>query len=90
MTVFWRDPVEPFAAEITVETAENEDGKTVSLHFPADIEGATLRIFAGEKLYDIPYLMHETIKIKFDLSVKTMIVGAKTENSQYFFKEFEI
>ena len=90
MTIFWRDPVEPFAAEITVETAENEDGKTVSLHFPAEIEGATLRIFAGEKLYDIPYLMHETIKIKFDLSVKTMIVGAKTENSQYFFKEFEI
>lgn len=90
MTVFWRDPVEPFAAEITVETAENEDGKTVSLHFPAEIEGATLRIFAGEKLYDIPYLMHETIKIKFDLSVKTMIVGAKTENSQYFFKEFEL
>ena len=26
--------------KITVETAENEDGKTVSLHFPAEIEGA--------------------------------------------------
>ena len=90
MTVFWRDPVEPLAAEFTVETAENDEGKTVSLHFPPELEGATLRVFAGGLLYDIPCIMHETVKITTDPSVETMTVGIKAENSQYFFKEFEI
>lgn len=90
MTVFWRDPVEPLAAEFTVETAENDEGKTVSLHFQPELEGATLRVFAGGLLYDIPCIMHETVKITTDPSVETMTVGIKAENSQYFFKEFEI
>ena len=90
MTIFWRDPVEPFAAEITVETTENEDGKTVSLHFPAEIEGAAIRIFAGGLLYEIPYLMHETVRIHPAQSAETVTVGIKAENSQYFFKEFEL
>ena len=90
MTVFWRDPVEPFKTEFTVETAENDEGKTVSLHFPPELEGAALRIFADGLLYDIPYIMHETVEIKLDSSVETMTVGIKAENSQYFFKEFEI
>ena len=90
MTVFWRDPVEPFKAEFTVETAENDEEKTVSLHFPPELEGATLRVFAEDKLYEIPYLMYETVKINLDPSVTTITVGMKAENSQYFFKEFEI
>ncbi len=90
MTVFWRDPVEPFATEIEPEVEENEGVKTVSLNFTPDLEGASLRIFAGEKLYDIPYLMHETVKINIDSAVETITVGIKAENSQYFFKEFEI
>ena len=90
MTVFWRDPVEPFAAEIEPEVEENEGVKTVSLNFTPDLEGASLRVFAGEKLYDIPYLMHETVKINIDSAVETITVGIKAENSQYFFKKFEI
>ena len=90
MTVFWRDPVEPFAAEIEPEVEENEGIKTVSFHFTPDLEGAALRIFAGEKLYDIPSLMYETVKINLDSAVETITVGMKKENSQYFFKEFEI
>ena len=90
MTVFWRDPVEPLAAEITVETTENEEGKTVLLHFPAEIEGAAIRIFAGGLLYEIPYLMHETVRIHPAQSAETVTVGIKAENLQYFFKEFEL
>ena len=90
MTVFWRDPVGPLAAEITVETTENEEGKTVSLHFPAEIEGAAIRIFADGLLYEIPYLMHETVRIHPAQSAETVTVGIKAENSQYFFKEFEL
>ena len=90
MTVFWRDPVEPLKTEVTVETNENDEEKTVSLHFRPELEGASIRIFAGEKLYDIPCLMHETVKIKADSTVETLSVGIKHENSQYFFKEFEI
>ena len=90
MTVFWRDSFEPFAAEIEPEVEENEDVKTVSFHFTPDLEGAALRIFADGKLYDIPYLMHETVKINLDSSVETVTVGIKSENSQYFFKEFDI
>jgi len=90
MTVFWRDPVEPLAAEINPEVEENEGIKTVSFHFTPDLEGATIRIFAGEKLYDIPYLMYETVKINLDPSVETITIGMKKENSQFFFKEFEI
>ncbi|MBR6422865.1 hypothetical protein IKS86_09170 [bacterium] len=88
MTVFWRDPVEPFAAEINPEVEENEGVKTVSLNFPPELEGATLRIFADGNLYDIPYLMHETVKINLDPSVTMITVGIKAENSQYFFKAF--
>ena len=88
MTVFWRDPVEPFAAEINPEVEENEGVKTVSLNFPPELEGATLRIFADDNLYDIPYLMHETVKINLDPSVTMITVGIKAENSQYFFKAF--
>ena len=90
MTVFWRDPVEPFAAEINPEVEENEGIKTVSFHFTPDLEGAALRVFAGDKLYDIPYIMHETVKINLDSAVETITVGIKAEDSQYFFKEFEI
>ena len=90
MTVFWRDSFEPFAAEIEPEVEENEDVKTVSFHFTPDLEGAAIRIFADGKLYDIPYLMHETVKINLDSSVETITVGIKSENSQYFFKEFDI
>ena len=90
MTVFWRDPVEPFAAEIDPEVEENEGVKTVSFHFTPDLEGAALRVFAGDKLYDIPYIMHETVKINLDSAVETITVGIKAEDSQYFFKEFEI
>lgn len=90
MTVFWRDPVEPFAAEIEPEVEENEGIKTVSLQFPPELEGITLRVFAGDKLYDIPYLMHETVKINLDSAVETITIGIKAEDSQYFFKEFEI
>ena len=90
MTVFWRDPVEPLAAEIAVESKENADGKTVLLHFQPELEGAELRVFAGGELYEIPYLMHEKVRIKTNSSVETITVGIKTENSQYFFKEFEI
>lgn len=88
MTVFWRDPVEPFAAEINPEVEENEGVKTVSLNFPPELEGATLRIFADGNLYDIPYLMHETVKINLDPSVTMITLGIKAENSQYFFKAF--
>ena len=90
MTVFWRDPVEPFAAEIEPEVEENEGVKTVSLQFPPEFEGAMLRVLADGKLYDIPYLMYETVKINLDSAVKTITVGIKAENSQYFFKKFEI
>ena len=90
MTVFWRDPVEPLAAEISVESKENADGKTVLLHFQPELEGTELRIFAGGELYEITYLMHEKVRIKTNSSVETITVGIKTENSQYFFKEFEI
>ena len=90
MTVFWRDPVEPSAAEIEPEVEENEGVKTVSFNFTPDLEGSALRIFDGEKLYDIPYLMHETVKINLDPAVETISVGIKAENSQYFFKEFEL
>jgi Cobalamin biosynthesis protein CobT (nicotinate-mononucleotide:5, 6-dimethylbenzimidazole phosphoribosyltransferase) len=90
MTVFWRDPVEPFAAEIEPEVEENEGVKTISLNFTPDLEGAMLRVLAGGKLYDIPYLMHETVKINIDSTVETITVGIKAENSQYFFKEFEL
>jgi len=90
MTVFWRDPAEHLTAEIEPEVEENEGAKTVSLHFTPDLEGVALRIFAGDKLYDIPYLMHETVQIKIDASVETITVGMKKENSQFFFKEFEI
>ena len=90
MTVFWRDPVLPFAAEIEPEVEEHEGVKTVSFNFTPDLEGAALRIFDGEKLYDIPYLMYETVKINPGSAVETITVGIKAENSQYFFKEFEI
>lgn len=90
MTVFWRDPVEPFATEFTVETEETGEGKTVSLNFPPELEGAIIRILAEGKLYDIPYLMHETVKINLDGTVEKMTVGIKAENSQFFFKEFEL
>lgn len=90
MTVFWRDPVEPFKTDFTVETTETDEEKTVSMHFPPELEGATLRIFAGGMLYEIPYLMHETVEIKLDSSIETITVGIKAEDSQYFFKEFEI
>lgn len=90
MTVFWRDPVEPSVAEIEPEVEENEGVKTVSFNFTPDLEGSALRIFDGEKLYDIPYLMHETVKINLDPAVETISVGIKAENSQYFFKEFEL
>ena len=92
MTVFWRDKFEPFEAEINpeVEIDEDENVKIVSLHFTPDLEGAVLRIFADDKLYDIPYIMYETIKINLDPSVETMTVGIKAEDSQYFFKKFDI
>ncbi len=90
MTVFWRDPVEPLTTEITVKAQETDEGKTVLLQFPTELEGAALRIFADGQLYDIPYLMDETVKIKADSSVETIAVGLKAENSQYFFKEFDI
>ena len=90
MTVFWRDPVEPFKTDFTVETTETDEEKTVSMHFPPELEGATLRIFAGGLLYEIPYLMHENVEIKLDSSIETITVGIKAEDSQYFFKEFEI
>ncbi len=90
MTVFWRDPVEPFTTEFNVETVESDETKTVFMHFPPELEGINIRILAGEKLYDIPYLMHETVKMELDPSVGIMTVGIKAENSQYFFTEFEI
>ena len=90
MTVFWRDPVEPLTTEITVKAQETDEGKTVLLQFPTDLEGAALRIFADGQLYDIPYLMNETVKIELDSSAETIAVGLKAENSQYFFKEFDI
>ena len=90
MTVFWRDPVEPFAAEINPEVEENEGIKTVSFHFTPDLEGVDVRILAGGSFYEIPYLMNETVRINLDPSVETVTIGFKTENSQYFFKEFEI
>lgn len=90
MTVFWRDPFEPFSAEFSVETSENDGEKTVSMHFPQELEGAIIRILADGDLYDIPYLMHETVEIKLDPSANTITVGIKAENSQYFFKEFDI
>lgn len=90
MTVFWRDPVEPFTTEFNVETVESDETKTVFMHFPPELEGINIRILAGEKLYDIPYLMHETVKMELDPSVGIMTVGIKAEDSQYFFKEFEI
>ena len=90
MTVFWRDPVEPLTTEITVKAQETDEGKTVLLQFPTELEGAALRIFADGNLYDIPYLMDETVKIELDSSAETIAVGLKTENSQYFFKEFDI
>ena len=90
MTVFWRDPVEPFAEEINIESTENDEEKTVSLHFPPELEGATLRIFADGLLYEIPYLMHETVIIHPAQSAETITVGMKAENSQYFFKEFAL
>ena len=90
MTVFWRDSFEPFTAEIEPEIEENESIKTVSFRFTPELEGAALRIFADGKLYDIPYLMHETVKINLDSSVETLTVGIKAENSQFFFKEFDI
>ena len=90
MTVFWRDPAEPFSTEFTVETEETDEGKTVSLRFPPELEGANIRILAEGKLYEIPYLMHETVKIDLNASIETMTVGIKAENSQFFFKEFEI
>ncbi|MBP5405549.1 hypothetical protein J6Z19_00170 [bacterium] len=90
MTVFWRDKFGPFEAEVVPEVGENEGVKTLSFHFNQEQEGAALRIFAGEKLYDIPYIMHETIKINLDPSVDKVTVGIKAEDSQYFFKEFDI
>ena len=90
MTVFWRDPVEPLTTEITVKAQETDEGKTVLLQFPKELEGAALRIFADGNLYDIPYLMNETVKIELDSSAETIAVGLKAENSQYFFKEFDI
>jgi hypothetical protein len=90
MTVFWRDPVEPFTTEFTVETTESDETKTVSFHFPQELEGAIIRVLADGMIYDIPYLMHETVEIKLDPSVEKITVGIKAENSQYFFKEFEI
>lgn len=90
MTVFWRDPVEPLTTEITVKAQETDEGKTVLLQFPTELEGAALRIFADGNLYDIPYLMNETVKIELDSSAETIAVGLKAENSQYFFKEFDI
>ena len=90
MTVFWRDKIEPFKAEIEPEVEENEGVKTVSLHFTPDLEGVSLRIFANGKLYDVPYVMYETIKINLDPSVEKITVGIKAEDSQYFFKEFDI
>ena len=90
MTVFWRDPVEPLTTEITVKAQETDEGKTVLLQFPTELEGAALRIFADGQLYDIQYLMNETVKIELDSSAETIAVGLKAENSQYFFKEFDI
>lgn len=90
MTVFWRDPVEPFTTEFNVETVESDEVKTVFMHFPPELEGINVRILAGDRLYDIPYLMHETVKMELDPSVGIMTVGIKAEDSQYFFKEFEI
>ncbi|MBR4490295.1 hypothetical protein IKP13_06635, partial [bacterium] len=84
------DPVEPFTTEFNVETVESDETKTVFMHFPPELEGINIRILAGEKLYDIPYLMHETVKMELDPSVGIMTVGIKAEDSQYFFKEFEI
>lgn len=90
MTVFWRDEFKPFPAEIEPEVEENGEIKTVSFHFTPDLEGAALRILADGKLYDVPYVMYETVKINLDKSVKTITVGIKAEDSQYFFKEFDI
>ena len=91
MTVFWRDKFEPFSAEIEPEVEEDEEGgKTVAFHFGSELEGAALRVFADGKLYDVPYIMHETIKINLDSAVETITVGIKAEDSQYFFKEFDI
>ncbi len=90
MTVFWRDSFEPFTAEIVPEVEENEDGKTVSFNFPPALKGVMLRVYADGKLYEIPSVMHETVKINLDSAVETITVGIKAENSQFFFKELEI
>jgi len=90
MTVFWRDVFKPFTAEIEPEVTENEGVKTVSFHFTPDLEGASLRIFADGKLYDVPYIMNETVEINLDKSVKTITVGIRAEELQYFFKKFDI
>ncbi len=90
MTVFWRDKIEPFTAGIEPEVEENDGIKTVSFQFTPDLEGISLRVFADGKLYDVPYVMYETIKINLDSKVEKITVGIKAEDSQFFFKEFDI
>lgn len=90
MTVFWRDEFMPFEAEIKPEVEENGEIKTVSFHFTPDLEGVALRVLADGKLYEIPYVMNETISINLDKSVEKITVGIRSEKMQYFFKEFDI